>query len=70
MGIRRADHVTLLYPQMLALTSPTRGGRSVGTVLSRTKATEFFILQVMAWDRIRVPVVTGRRLTACSMARP
>jgi hypothetical protein len=30
-----------LYPQKLALTSPTSGGRSVGIVHSRTKATEF-----------------------------
>jgi hypothetical protein len=30
-----------LYPQKLALTSPTSGGRSVGIVNSRTKATEF-----------------------------
>jgi hypothetical protein len=30
-----------LYPQKLALTSPTSGGRSVGIVSSRTKATEF-----------------------------
>ena len=40
MGIRCADHVTTLYPQKLALTSPTGGGRSVGIVRSRTKATE------------------------------
>ena len=40
MRIRCADHVTPLYPQKLALTSPTGGGRSVGIVLSRTKATE------------------------------
>jgi len=33
--------VTPLYPQKLALTSPTGGGRSVGIVCSRTKATEF-----------------------------
>jgi hypothetical protein len=33
-----------LYPQKLALTSPASGGRSVGTVPSRTKATEFIIL--------------------------
>jgi len=32
--------VTPLYPQKLALTSPTGGGRSVGIVLSRTKVTE------------------------------
>jgi hypothetical protein len=30
-----------LYQQKLALTSPTRGGRSVGIVRSRTQATEF-----------------------------
>jgi hypothetical protein len=35
--------VTPLYPQKLALTSPTGGGRSVGIVRSRTKATESFI---------------------------
>jgi hypothetical protein len=40
-GIRCADHVTPLYPQKLALTSPTGGGCSVGIVRSRTKATEF-----------------------------
>jgi hypothetical protein len=34
-----------LYPQTLALSSPTRSGHSVGIVRSRTKATEFvFIL--------------------------
>ena len=41
MGNRCADHVTSLYPQKLALTSPTGGGRSVGIVHSRTKVTEF-----------------------------
>ena len=41
MGIRCADHVTPLYPQKLALTLPTGGGRSVGIVRSQTKATEF-----------------------------
>ena len=44
MGTRCADHVTPLYPQKLALTSPTGGGRSVGIIRSRTKATEFFIV--------------------------
>ena len=43
VGIRCADHVTPLYPQKLALTSPTGGGRSVGLVLSRTKATGFVV---------------------------
>jgi len=41
VGTRCADHVTPLYPQKLALISPTGGGRSVGIVRSRTKATEF-----------------------------
>ena len=44
MGIRCADHVTPFYPQKLALTSPTGGGRSIGIVRSRTKATEFFFI--------------------------
>jgi hypothetical protein len=30
-----------VYPQTLALASPTSDGRSVGIVLSRTQATEF-----------------------------
>jgi len=42
VGIRCANHVTPLYPQKLALTSPTGGGRSVGIVRSRTKATELW----------------------------
>jgi hypothetical protein len=32
-----------LYPQKLAVTSPTSSGRSVGIGRSRTQATEFFI---------------------------
>jgi hypothetical protein len=40
VGIRRADHATPLYLQKLALTSPTRGGRSVGIVSSQSKAME------------------------------
>jgi hypothetical protein len=31
-----------LYPQKLALSSPTSGGRSVGIVRSRTQATKYF----------------------------
>ena len=41
VGTRCADHVTPLYPQKLALTSQTGGGRSVGIARVRTKATEF-----------------------------
>jgi len=38
--------VTPLYPQKLALTSPTGGGRSVGIVRSRTKATELHLVGI------------------------
>jgi hypothetical protein len=41
VGIRFADHATHLYPQELALTPLTCGGRSVDIVRLRTKATEF-----------------------------
>jgi hypothetical protein len=44
VGTRCVDHVTPLYPQKLALTSPTGGGRSVGIVRSPTKATEFSLV--------------------------
>jgi hypothetical protein len=44
IGIRLADHATPLYLQKLALTSPTSGGRSVGRVCSRTKATELLLV--------------------------
>ena len=47
MGIRCADHVTPLYPQKLALTSPTGGGCSVGIVRSRNKATEFSFICII-----------------------
>ena len=41
MGTRCADQVTPLYPQKLALTSPTGGGRSVDIDRVRIKATEY-----------------------------
>jgi hypothetical protein len=53
-----------LYPQKLALTSKTRGGHSVGIVLSRTKATEFSLLLLLSmaletivgtWPIIQLP---------------
>jgi hypothetical protein len=33
-----------LYPQKLAITSPTSGGRSVGVFRSRTQTMEFFFV--------------------------
>jgi len=47
VGTRCTDHVTPLYLQKLALTSPTGGGRSVGIVRVRTKATEFSLVFVL-----------------------
>jgi hypothetical protein len=38
-----------LYPQELALTSPTCGGRSVGIVCLRTKDTEFVLFVYSMW---------------------
>jgi hypothetical protein len=42
VGTRSADHVNPLYPQKLALTSPTSSGRSVGIVRLRTKSHRVF----------------------------
>jgi hypothetical protein len=36
-----------LYPQKLALTSPKYGGRSVGIVRLRTKATEMMMMMLL-----------------------
>jgi hypothetical protein len=43
VGIRYTDYAAPLYPQKLALTSRTSGGRSVGMGCSRNKATELFL---------------------------
>jgi hypothetical protein len=40
----RRDPSRCTYPQKLALTSPTSGGRSVGIVRSRIQATELPII--------------------------
>jgi hypothetical protein len=62
-----------LYPQKLALTSSTSGGRSVGIVRLRTKATEFFLFiafmghihgrcQAVSWSEgVSVPWVASFR---------
>ena len=59
MGIRCANHVTPLYPQKLALTSPTGGGRSVGMVRSRTKATEFIYIYIYIYIEYKKCVLTS-----------
>jgi hypothetical protein len=55
---------TPLYPQKLALTLPTNGGRSDGIVRSRTQATELLILLTLvlvdvSW-KLWLDVVTQR----------
>jgi hypothetical protein len=48
-----------LYPQRLALTSPTCGGRSVGIILLQTAATEFsffFSDSVLTWNPLKCAV--------------
>jgi hypothetical protein len=47
-----------LYPQKLALTSPTSGGRSVSIVRLRTKATEFSLV-------FRVTVISSAFSSYC-----
>jgi hypothetical protein len=42
--IRHADHVAPSICKKLAITSPTRGGRSVGIVRSRTQTMEFSLV--------------------------
>ena len=61
MGIRCAEHVTPLYPQKLALTSPTRGGRSVGIVRSRTKGTEFSLVVLVKLRTATISFVVSVR---------
>jgi len=68
VGTRCADHVTPLYSQKLALTSPTGGGRSVGIVRSRTKATEFFfLLKLVSKILCHVFIVMLQKLCLYSM---
>ena len=64
VGTRCADHVTPLYPQKLALTSSTGGGRSVGIVCVRTKATEFSFVYIY----IYIYIYTHARTHAHSVA--
>jgi hypothetical protein len=51
VGIRHADHVAPSSRKKLAITSPTSGGRSVGTVRSRTQTMEFRFLLVVTYSQ-------------------
>jgi len=67
VGTRCAYHVTPLYPQKLALTSLTGGGRSVGIVRVRTKATEFSLV----YEQLHVsPHQTAMLPFICLRAQP
>jgi hypothetical protein len=44
VGIRHAVHVASSIRKKLAITLPTRGGRSVGIVRSRTQTMEFSLV--------------------------
>ena len=67
MGTRCADHVTTLYSQKLALTLPTGGGRSVGIVRSRTKATEFSFSLVFSSHPPIDGHMSGRKMSVIIM---
>jgi len=71
VGNRFAD-LDPLYPQKLALTSPTGGGRSVGIVRVRTKATEFYcdrtdILNIQRVERSRRAVLDTQSFAVQAM---
>jgi hypothetical protein len=53
-----------LYSQTLALSLPTSGGRSVGIVRSRTKATEFTLV-FFIWDAFSNCMLCGHVNTCC-----
>jgi hypothetical protein len=53
VGMRRAHHATPFYPQTLALTWPTSGGRSVGIVRPWAKTTELLLILLLLQDIAR-----------------
>jgi hypothetical protein len=52
IGIHRADHAKLLYPQKLALTLQTSGSCSVGIVRQRTKSTKLLVIITKVYNNI------------------
>ena len=62
MGTRCANHVTPLYPQKLALTSPTGGGRSIAMVRSRTKPRSLVYYYYYYYYYLSRPSLAGSRL--------
>jgi hypothetical protein len=66
MGTRWTDHVTLLYSQTVALTSPTSGCFSVGVVRLRTKDHGICFLFVSLLLALAVILWIGKKLKAGS----
>jgi len=64
VGTRCADDVTLLYPQKLALTSPTGGGCSVGIVRVRTKTTEFSFIYIYIYIYLSISIENSCKTAA------
>jgi hypothetical protein len=58
------------YPQKLALTSPTSGGRSVGIVPLRTKATEFSFFSLVWWKLLCLRHTDGLQVILVSYLSP
>jgi hypothetical protein len=52
------------YPQTLALIWPTRGGRSVGIVHSRTKATDLLVIKLIWMGELRDHVLFQKLLAS------
>jgi hypothetical protein len=74
VGIRCADQCGTLYPQKLALNSPTISGYSVGIVRLQTKATKFSFVLVFT-DPLPInilPIVArvGSRGIVCTESLP
>ena len=69
VGTRCADHVIPLYPQKLALNSPIGGGRSVGIVRVRTKATEFSFRVADSFELTLIKIAMTRQclVKLCNM---
>jgi hypothetical protein len=67
VGNLRADYPTHLYPQKLALTSPTSSSRSVGVVRSLTQATEFFFVLYVRYRHDMSQLVARNGVTKCKI---
>jgi hypothetical protein len=65
VGIRHADYTTPLYPQKLALTSPTSDRRSVRIVRSWTEVQGEFGYYLKSFTGCKVRITFRKDLEAC-----